>query len=229
MKREFSEAVPELMDLPQPVSAELEKDLANLEELNRHFGGHTIWRHFARRWLRPGRAYRMLDLATGAGDGPRFFAQYAARHGVALIIDAVDLHPSTLAIARQRSAAFSSIRWIEGDAFEFQAAEPYDLVCCSLALHHFSEAQATALLRRCASLSRQYVLVADLERSRLTSVCVWLATAVLYRDAMTKYDGRLSARRAFSCAELKAMARGAGWAAFGHRRYLPARQAIWLE
>lgn len=136
MKRAFSEAEPELMDLPQPVSAELEKDLANLEGLNRHFGGHAIWRFFARRWLRPGGHYRLLDLATGAGDGPRFFARYAKQQGVSLSITAVDLHPSTLAIARARSSAFPNIEWIEADAFSYAAAEPFDIVCCSLALHH---------------------------------------------------------------------------------------------
>jgi hypothetical protein len=37
MKRQFDPAEPELMDLPQPVSNELEVDLQNLRQLNRFF------------------------------------------------------------------------------------------------------------------------------------------------------------------------------------------------
>ncbi len=41
MKRQFDPAEPELMDRPQPVSAELERDLKNLRQLNRWFGCAT--------------------------------------------------------------------------------------------------------------------------------------------------------------------------------------------
>jgi hypothetical protein len=44
---------------------------------------------------------------------------------------------------------------------------------------------------------------------------------------MTRYDGRLSARRAFSFGEFAGLAEKAGWKTFSHRRFLPARQAVW--
>ena len=229
MKRDFSPDEPELMDLPQPVTPELQRDLDNLEGLNRYFGGHAIFRYFLRRWCRPGQTYRVLDLATGAGDGPRTMAQWAARHGVTLEIHAVDLHPSTLEIARRQSAAFPNIQWHQGDALTYATDLPYDLVTCTLALHHFSETDAVRLLHRCAALSQGNVLVADLERSWSTSLGVWLATALIYRDPMTKYDGRLSARRAFSYGELRTLTEQAGWAGFHQRRFLPCRQAVWME
>ena len=45
---------------------------------------------------------------------------------------------------------------------------------------------------------------------------------------MTRHDGRLSARRAFSYRELDELAQAAGWRNFGHARFVPARQAIWM-
>lgn len=229
MKRQFSPDEPELMDLPQPVGPELQKDLANLEGLNRYFGGHAIFRHFLRRWFQPGHTYRVLDLATGAGDGPRTMAQWAAARSVTIEIDAVDLHPSTLEVARSQSTAFPNIQWHQGDALTYQPGATYDLVSCTLALHHFSEADAVALLRQCARLSHRYVLVADLERSWSTTIGVWLATALIYRDPMTQYDARLSTRRAFSFAEFRRLAAQASWLQAGHRRFYPCRQAVWLE
>jgi len=35
VKRQFDPALPELMDRPQPVTRELERDLANLRSVNR--------------------------------------------------------------------------------------------------------------------------------------------------------------------------------------------------
>jgi hypothetical protein len=54
-------------------------------------------------------------------------------------------------------------------------------------------------------------------------------TAVIFREPMTRIDGRLSAARAFSFAEIHDLARRAGWKDFGHRKFRFARQAIWLD
>jgi hypothetical protein len=56
-----------------------------------------------------------------------------------------------------------------------------------------------------------------------------LLTLTIFRQAMTRNDARASAVRAFSFGELGNLARAAGWKSFGHRRFLFARQAIWLE
>lgn len=228
MKRVFDEAEPELMDRPQPVSAELEADLENLRKLNRWFGSYRLIRCFLRCWIEPGRPYRILDLATGYGDIPRMIVDWARVRGIAVKVDAVDFQPSTLELAQRHSAEYPEITFIQGDARAFSDPLTYDLVLCSLALHHFSDADAVRVLRRAAQLSHGKVLVSDLERSWLTTASVWVITETAFRDAMTKYDGRLSARRAFSSEEMKQLAQSAGWTGFRHRRFLPARQAIWM-
>ena len=228
--REFDPAQPELMDQPQPVTRELEVDLANLVGINRHFGSHRLIRGFLRRWLEPGETYRMLDLCTASGDIPRVMVDWARARGVGLQIVAVDYQPSTLEIARRLSVDYPEITFREGDARAVGGtAGEYDFVFCSLALHHFGEDDAVRLLRRCRELARRAVLVADLERSRLAQLGVWLLTAVLYREPMTKADARVSVRRAFSYAEFGDMARRAGWEAFRQARFPIARQAVWLE
>lgn len=216
------------MDLPQPVTAELERDLDNLASLNRHFGSHRLIRRFLSRWFEPGATYRVLDLATGAGDIPRLIAQWCESHGITVRIDAVDANASTLALAKTASKAFPNITWHKADALLFDEGHRYDLVCCTLALHHFSEEDAVKLLRRCRELSDQFVLVSDLERSSVTYLGVWLLTALLYREPMTVHDGRLSVRRSFSWQEMQTMAIAAGWDDFTHARFLFCRQAIWI-
>ena len=229
MTRQFVEAEPEMLDRPQPVSPELETSLDNLRKLNEYFGSYRLVRGFLRRWLQPGRTYHILDLATGSGDIPRMIVRWARARGIAVKIDAVDLQHSILEIARRRSADFPEITYIRADARTYCDAMTYDLVCCSLALHHFSDDDAVKILRRACELSHDRVLVADLERSWLTWICVRFVTAVFTNDPMTKFDGRLSVKRAFSFREFDALAQRAGWRGYGHCRFLPARQALWMS
>ena len=228
MKRIFDPATPELMDRPQPITAELETDLHNLRQLNRYFGSYRLIEHFLRRWIRPGDRLRILDLATGSGDIPRRVVEYARTVGATVTVDAVDQQPSTVEIARQLSVGYPEIEFVQGDVLTF-AREPYDLVLCSLALHHFAEPDAIQLLRRCRDLSKRYVLVADLRRGWFASAGVFLLTALLFREPMTRTDARLSAERSFSFAEFRSLAERAGWKNFGHANFPFARQAIWLE
>jgi 2-polyprenyl-3-methyl-5-hydroxy-6-metoxy-1,4-benzoquinol methylase len=229
MKRVFDPQDPELMDRPQPVSPALEVDLRNLVSLNRWFGSHRITRKFLSQWLGPNSCYRVLDLCTGAGDLPRIMVDWARSAGVSLRVDAVDANESTLEIARRASEGYPEIQFIRGDVLKFETRETYDLVTCSLSLHHFSETDAIALLRRCRDLSHRFVLVGDLERSLQALVGVHFLTTFIYRAAMTRADAIMSVQRAFSFAELHALAEAAGWENFGHMRFLFCRQAIWLD
>ena len=229
MKRRFDPAEPELMDRPQPVTAELRSDLRNLRQLNRHFGSYVLTRYFLRRWVRPGARLRVLDLATGSGDIPRLVIDYARKVGATVTVEAIDQQSSTLEIARDLSADYPEIDFKQGDVLFFGKDRQYDIVLCSLALHHFDEAGAARLLKQCRHLSRRFVLVSDLRRGFLATIGVYILTALIYRETMTRTDARLSAERAFSFREFGSLAERAGWRNFGHRKFHFARQAIWLE
>ncbi len=229
MKRAFDKEQPELMDRPQPVTPELEKDLANLVSLNRYFGSHRLVRRFLAAWLQRDRCYRILDLATGAADIPRVMVDWARPRGISLEIDAVDANESTLQIAKRLSGGYPEIHLAREDVLTYNSRNTYDLVCCSLALHHFSDEDAARLLRHSRELSHRFVLVTDLERCAATALGVWAVTEFIYSDPMTKFDGRLSAQRAFSFREMQALAEAAGWKDFGHGRFLFCRQALWLD
>jgi len=229
VKRQFDPALPELMDRPQPVTRELERDLANLRSFNRWFGGHGLVRHFLRRWLRPNENARILDVATGSGDIPRLIADHARRQDLAVQIDAIDQQESTIEIARRLSAAYPEPGHKLDGLKPSSLSKPYDIVLCSLTLHHFSSDYAVRVLQKIRELSRARVLVADLRRARWLSCAVYFVTATIYRDEMTKTDARLSAARAFSFVELRELAERAGWKNFRHRKFAVGRQAIWID
>ena len=229
MKRRFDPTVLEMMDRPQPVSPELERDLERIRQLNRWLGSHRLVSIFVRQWITRGARMRVVDLATGSGDIPRLLVDHARRIGAQIEIDAVDRQPATLEIARSLSAEYPEISYHAANVLEWDCPQKYDMAICSLVLHHFSDDDAVRLLRRCRELSRRFVLVSDLRRGLLLQAGVYMLTALIFREPMTRFDARLSAERAFSFGEMREIALQAGWKNFGHKRFRFARQGIWLE
>jgi 2-polyprenyl-3-methyl-5-hydroxy-6-metoxy-1,4-benzoquinol methylase len=228
MKRQFDPGTLELMDRPQPVLAELELDLHRLRQLNRYFGSYRLVLQFVRRWIKPGDSVRIVDLATGSGDIPRLIVDHARAIGARVQIEALDRQPATLEIAAKLSVDYPEISFIEADMLTWQPADRYDLVLCTLVLHHFSEQDAVRVLQQCSKFSQNFILVSDLCRGWLASVGAYLVTALIFREPMTKHDARMSVARAFSFHELHELAQRAGWPNFGHRKFRFGRQAIWM-
>jgi hypothetical protein len=229
MKRSFDPAVLEMMDRDQPPSAELERDLERIRQLNHWFGSYRLILSFIRRWIKPGARLQVVDLATGSGDIPRLIVDYSRSIGAVVEIHAVDRQPATLEIARKLSVGYPEISYIAADILEWCPPEPHDMVLCTLALHHFSDEYAVKVLRRCGELATTFALVSDLQRGFFLKAGVYLLTALIFREPMTRYDARLSAARALSFSEMRDLARKAGWQDFGHKKFRFARQAIWLD
>jgi SAM-dependent methyltransferase len=226
--RKFEDATIEMMDRPQLVSAELLADLKNLQQLNRYFGSYKLVRHFLRRWFVPGSSISAIDLCTGFGDIPRFVVDWCRVNHVSVRITAFDFQPATLELAKEYSRSYPEITFAASDVFKVAFSTSIDFVFCSLALHHFADDSAIRLLRQARSMAQRGVLVADLERSDFGIAGIYLLTSCIYRTPMTRFDARLSIRRAFSFSELHRLASAAGWQGFGHRRFPVCRQAIWL-
>jgi 2-polyprenyl-3-methyl-5-hydroxy-6-metoxy-1,4-benzoquinol methylase len=229
MKRSFDPAVLEMMDRPQPVSPELERDLQRLRQLNRWFGSYRLVLKFMRHWIKPGARLRVVDLATGSGDISRLLVDFARNIGAYIEVDAVDRQSATVQIAMKLSAGYPEISFHEANILGWDCAQGYDVALCSLVLHHFSDEDAVAVLKRCRELSKRWVLVSDLRRGFLLQAGVHVLTALIFREPMTRFDARLSAQRAFSFSEMRQLAIRAGWQNFGHKQFRFARQAIWVE
>ena len=228
MIRSFDSNETEQMDGPQPVTAELEKTLRELEQMNRQFGGHRYVRRFLQKRLSRGYTYRVLDVGTGGGDFPRIMVDWARANGISLVVDAIDSNPAIVELARKFSEGYPEIHFIAEDALGFMSDRFYDLVHCSLSMHHFGTAEAVEVLKHCRELSRHTVLITDLERSLPTRLGVYVLNRLLGHQPMVIRDGDTSARRAFSYREFRMLAKGAEWPEFGHERFLFCRQALWL-
>jgi ubiquinone/menaquinone biosynthesis C-methylase UbiE len=206
---------PEAMDGADLDPALLADDLRNLEVLNRLFGGRDVIRRRVLPLIAssdPKDALTVLDIGSGSGDLCRFIVDACRERGRAVRLLSLDAHPQVQAVARDRCAGrYPEIRFVRGDGRLLPLRSgSVDLVLCTLALHHFAEADAEALLSEMGRVSRRWTVVSDLSRSPLAYVCVWFATRFM-ANPMTRFDGPVSVQRAFTGSELMGLAERAGW------------------
>jgi ubiquinone/menaquinone biosynthesis C-methylase UbiE len=198
----------ELMDDPGVDAGELAENFDDIEVANRHFGGV---RPVVREVLASS-ARCVLDVACGSGDIVRALARAAAKRNRELRIVGLDRSDAVLRIARSRCSGAPAIEFVRGDATRLPFGDAsFDVVTCNLALHHFEPAQAVAVLHELRRVARIAPLVCDLERSRTSYLATVAFARLIAKNRLTKHDGPLSVKRAYTRRESVDLAHAAGW------------------
>lgn len=200
---------PEILDsLPYQ---EARASLNDLVRINRDWGGHGTLRRLLSRTVLPGESFSFLDVAAASGDiGSRVREWYPNARVVSL--DLLMSHMADCPGPR-----------IAGDAFQLPfAANSFDVVFCSLFLHHFTDSQVVKLLAEFARVARRFVVVIDLERNPIAYYFLPWTQWLFGWDPVTVNDGPISVEAAFQAHELESLARAAGLANPWVRTYWPA-------
>jgi SAM-dependent methyltransferase len=205
---------PELMDEQRVDAAELGRSLADLERVNRWLGGSRVALDALEPLLRACDApeIRVLDVGTGSADIPLVLARRARELGVDVRITATDAHRSTIEVARERAAGERAVTVERADALALPYADgAFHFAMCHTALHHFDPPDAVRVLAELGRVASRAVVVTDLFRSWTGLAAVRLLAATIWRrHPVTRHDGPVSVRGAYTAAELRALAREAG-------------------
>jgi 2-polyprenyl-3-methyl-5-hydroxy-6-metoxy-1,4-benzoquinol methylase len=204
----------ERMDDPGADPAELARSLADLRAVNRWLGGtRVLLRHLDSLFAGSDAApRRILDVATGSADIPLSIVRHARARGHAAEVVATDFHPATLALARAHTAHEPAVRVEPADALHLPYADgSFDAAIICTALHHFdARGDVVRVLRELHRVSRLGIVVSDLRRSRAALLGARMLAATVWRThPLTRHDGPLSVRRAFTPSELIDYARAA--------------------
>jgi ubiquinone/menaquinone biosynthesis C-methylase UbiE len=150
----------------------------------------------------------VLDVGTGSGDFARRLRQ---RRHVEVI--ASDVRPEILEIAARNLAGTNHVSLLRADARALPLGDgEVDIAHASLLMHHFDPDDAITALTEMRRVSRLGVVINDLRRGLIPFAMTAAAVLALSRSAWTRHDGVLSARRAYTLAELDTLARRAGLA-----------------
>ena len=96
-------------------------------------------------------------------------------------------------------------------------------------MHHFAPDSLIALLRAASVCARRGLIMSDLVRGRLPLVAFRLAQPVIARHYLTRHDGALSIRRAYTPGELRDLAHAAGLAGAQVYTHWPWRMTLVVD
>ncbi len=202
---------PELLDLETPPPEERERIAGYLAFVNRWLGGTAAIDQHLRHVREPA---TVLDVAAGAGDIPRDLAR---RHPHLTCI-AFDLSEWMLALAAGLPKVRGDVRW-----FPFRDRS-VDYIITTHFFHHLTDDQIVAVLKEFDRVARRGIIVNDLLRNR--RALFWIKLFTLGANRYVKYDGPQSVRKAFTVAEIEALARRAGLDWLRVRRHFAHRLTL---
>ena len=127
-------------------------------------------------------------------------------------VSGCDVSPTAIEHARRYAAENGAeVNFFQRDVLAEPLPEGFDVITCSLFLHHLDEGQALTLLRRMRESAGTLALVNDLDRCTAGWWAAYLGSRILTRSPVVHVDALLSVEGAFTPNEALDLARRAGW------------------
>ena len=210
---------PELLDSDSGTPREIAASLADLQRVNRWFGGiHTTLRMLERVARITGKSkFSLLEVAAGSGDVPRRAQELLGRQGIELRLTMLDRSPSHLDHS-------DSLVVADALALPFPEAS-FDVVSTGLFAHHLCPEELLTFVGRALAVCRIAVLINDLIRNPIHLGLVY-AGYPLYRSRLTRHDGPASVRQAYTPDEMRELVTRAGAARVEVGRYYLFRMGV---
>ncbi|MFY0628845.1 MAG: methyltransferase domain-containing protein [Flavobacteriaceae bacterium] len=196
----------EIMDDFTLEGAMFRDTLDKLETINRLLGGNIVTIKGVKKLLKnesKDKVFTIVDLGCGHGDILRDVAKFGRKNGYTFKLIGIDANPDAIEYANELSKAYPELTFEAIDIFskEFRKLE-YDIVLCTLFLHHFKDDQLTSFLKPTLQNAKKGVVVNDLHRHRL-AYYLFKVIGLFIKNKMVREDGLTSILRAFKRKDLE--------------------------
>lgn len=148
--------------------------------------------------------YTIVDVGCGNGDMLRRLADYGLKNNFNFQLIGIDANNFTINHARKLSENYPNISYQCEDIFSQPFKElKYDIVLCTLTLHHFKDEEIVRLMTIFNANSRIGIVINDLHRSALAYRLFQGLCFVFRLNSMSREDGLVSILRGFKKKELE--------------------------
>ena len=155
---------------------------------------------------------RILDVASGYGDGLRRIERWANARRIAVELTGLDVNPDATAIAAEATPAASRIQWVTADIFRYIPPQPVHLVTSSLFTHHLSDAEIVRFLQWMEQHAALGWFINDLSRASVPYHLFRVFAKLMRLHPFVQHDGPVSIARSFVPEEWRALCAAAGLA-----------------
>ena len=145
----------------------------------------------------------IVDVGCGNGDMLRNLAEFGIKNNFDLQLIGIDANNFTVNVARELSIQYPNISYCCRDVFdEVFVKLKYDIVLCTLTLHHFKDNEIFQLVSIFYTNATIGTVINDLQRSAISYRLFQVVCFVFRLNAMSSEDGLTSILRGFKKEEL---------------------------
>jgi 2-polyprenyl-3-methyl-5-hydroxy-6-metoxy-1,4-benzoquinol methylase len=197
----------EIMDDFSLHGKELKNALDKIASINQLLGGNKLTLHGIKTLLKKSDTHKTIviaDIGCGNGDMLRMLAKYGKKNNLNFKLIGIDANAFTINYAKTLSVKYPNIEYICVDIFsDAFTALKYDIVLCTLTLHHFTNEQILNIITIFNNNAEVGIIVNDLHRSKLAYRLFKMIGIIFNLNRMSRQDGLVSILRGFKKNELE--------------------------
>lgn len=197
----------EIMDDFEMKGEELRNALDKIAKINQLLGGNQLTLEGVKTIISQNSTVEkitIVDVGCGNGDMLRTLADYADNLDAKFELIGIDANQFTVNHAKKLSLHYPNIKYRCEDIFDkpFTALN-YDIVLCTLTLHHFKDEEIIKLMNIFKTNAKLGIVINDLHRSNVSYRLFQALCFVFGLNAMSREDGLVSILRGFKKPELE--------------------------
>lgn len=194
------------------MKGELLRDALNkIAKINQLLGGNQLTLEGVKNILKQNptdQKITIVDVGCGNGDMLRYLSDYGNSNSLEFELIGIDANQFTVDYAKELSIHYPNIKYRCEDIFdEIFAALQYDIVLCTLTLHHFKDDEIIKLLKVFNVNAKLGIVINDLQRSSVSYRLFQVLCFVFRLNDMSREDGLVSILRGFKRPELELFSR----------------------
>jgi len=199
---------PELMDDFSMEGEMLREALDKIASINQILGGNKLTLQGVKSLIAKIPKSQMItiaDIGCGNGDMLRILADYGFKNNSIFNLIGIDANAFTIKHAENLSVKYDNITYLCDDVFSEKFSNlSYDIVLCTLTLHHFQNEEILKLMTVLQRNSAVGIVVNDLQRSAISYRLFQALCFFFQLNKMSRDDGLVSILRGFKRNELAA-------------------------
>ncbi len=196
----------EIMDDFEMEGEILREALDKIAKINQLLGGNQLTLQSVQKLIKNierKQEFTIVDIGCGNGDMLRKLADFGINNNYNFNLIGIDANSFTINYAKKLSDKYLNISYKCEDIFDKQFSElKYDIVLCTLTLHHFKNEEIKNLMKVFYENSKIGIVINDLHRSKISYRLFQLVCFVFRLAEMPKQDGLTSILRGFKKEDL---------------------------
>ena len=199
----------ELLDMPNIPAGDIQRNMYELEIINRRLGGHAITLSGFFNLTGNINRVHVCEIGCGGGDNLKAIENRLIGKDTELDFTGIDINPDCIQVAENLKWE-SKTSFLVSDYKKIHFDVKPDIIFSSLFCHHFKEAELIDMFRWMYNNSFKGFFISDLHRHPLAYHSIRLLTSLFSRSYLVKNDAPLSVMRGFKKKELEDLLHRAG-------------------